>query len=102
VLVTCNEVDHARREFPGVALVVVHGITLHSDEDRVPVADGGMMIVHEPWDVSICELTPLAFECALPRAPVSLPADIIDGAGPAGPCQMHVVPVVRQSETSDS
>ena len=69
VLVTRNEVEHARCMFPAIALVVVSGIVLHSDEEGVPIAEGGALTVIEPGDISRCELRPLAFECVIVGAP---------------------------------
>jgi hypothetical protein len=65
VLVTRNEVEHAKRMFPAIALAVVSGIVLRGDADGVPTAEGGILTVLEPWDVTLFELRPFAFECVI-------------------------------------
>jgi hypothetical protein len=64
VLLTANEVTHARVQTPHVALFVVSEIRLQRGPE--PVASGGMVRILEPWDIGACELRAVAFECALP------------------------------------
>lgn len=65
VIVTINEVEHARANAPHVALFVVSGIRLDRDGPN-PVASGGTSRVFEPWHVEDFELKPIAFECVVP------------------------------------
>jgi hypothetical protein len=65
ILLTRNEVEYAKSVFPAFALAVVSGIVLRVDEDGVPSAEGGTLTLLHPWDVTKCELRPLAFECVL-------------------------------------
>jgi hypothetical protein len=59
VLLTRNEVEHARGAFPHVALFVVANIRVSGDPPR---ATGGRVQRKEPWDIAQGQLTPLAFE----------------------------------------
>jgi hypothetical protein len=56
VLLTPNEVAHARNRYPHVALVVVANIAV---DDSETVATGGDVSVYEPWDIGRGELTPV-------------------------------------------
>ena len=51
VLLTRNEVRHAREMFPKVALVVVSNVRLETGPDGEPIAVGGDLRIVEPWDV---------------------------------------------------
>jgi hypothetical protein len=64
VLLTANEVAHARAQAPHVALFVVSEIRLQREPE--PVASGGTVRILEPWDIGACELRPVAYECVLP------------------------------------
>jgi hypothetical protein len=66
VLLTTNEVEHARAQQPHVALFVVSEIQLRREPGSEPVASGGTVRILEPWDVRACELRPMAYECRLP------------------------------------
>ena len=66
VLLTANEVAHARAHAPHVALFVVGGIQLRCEPGADPVASGGSVRIFEPWVVDACGLRPVAYECALP------------------------------------
>lgn len=66
VLLTANEVEHARTQAPHMALFVVSEIQL--DRGPEPVASGGIVRILEPWDIGTCRLRAVAFECALPSA----------------------------------
>ncbi|MDQ2631116.1 MAG: DUF3883 domain-containing protein [Actinomycetota bacterium] len=63
VLLTRNEVEHARGTFPEIALFVVSGIGVSGDPPR---ASGGSSRVISPWDVEQGSLVELAFEYELP------------------------------------
>jgi hypothetical protein len=60
VLLTRNEVEHARGAYPSIALFLVARIRVSSGE--LPRAAGGRVLRSEPWDITKGELTPLAFE----------------------------------------
>jgi hypothetical protein len=66
VLVTANEVDHAREHAGRVALFVVSGIMLHREPGAAPITSGGTPHIFEPWDIDQCSLRAIAFECELP------------------------------------
>lgn len=60
VVLTRNEVELHRREYPHNALIVVHGIQL----DRItepPAASGGTVDMISPWEVDAGRLEPLAY-----------------------------------------
>lgn len=65
VLLTRNEVAHAREWHPNVVLVVVHGVAL-SGASEEPKATGGKANVIEAWELLDSALEPLAFECIVP------------------------------------
>jgi hypothetical protein len=65
ILLTRNEVTHARRVFPRVALYVLAGIRLTSDDGVTFVANGGTAIVKDPWDIRNGALSPLAYAYVL-------------------------------------
>jgi hypothetical protein len=62
ILLTRNEVAHARDAFPGVALFIVARVQLDRDEDGAVAALGGTVIVREPWELHETRLSALAFE----------------------------------------
>jgi uncharacterized protein DUF3883 len=66
VLLTRNEVTHARRVFPRVALYVLAGIELVRADDASYRASGGTAINRNPWDIRSGELQPLAYAYDLP------------------------------------
>jgi hypothetical protein len=68
VLLTRNEVAHAREYHPNVALVVVSGITLTARGDDAR-ADGGQPCAILPWELLDDALEPIAYECIVPPAP---------------------------------
>jgi len=65
VLLTPNEVDHAREYYPNVALFVVAAIRVEAS-DRCA---GGRDTIFEPWDVDGGVLTPVGYSYAVPAAP---------------------------------
>ncbi len=66
VLLTANEVEHARRLEGHVALFVVSDIVLHRENGAEPRASGGTPHIFEPWEIDRFSLRPVAFECTLP------------------------------------
>lgn len=66
ILVTANEVEHARQLGEHVALFVVSGIVLHREPGSQPTASGGTARIFEPWDIDRFSLRPIAYECAIP------------------------------------
>lgn len=60
VLLTRNEVEHARGAYPSVALFVVAGIRISRGDH--PHAAGGRVLRSEPWDIRTGELTALAYQ----------------------------------------
>jgi hypothetical protein len=65
VLLTRNEVEHARCRHPNVALFVTAEVQLDRSCNP-PHAYGGRDLVLAPWDISGCDLTPTVFDCRLP------------------------------------
>lgn len=64
VVVTRNEVEHARAFFPSIALLVVSDISLRRKGEAVE-ATGGVLKSYDPWVVDAYELRPLSFQCSL-------------------------------------
>jgi hypothetical protein len=60
VLLTRNEVEHARGAYPNIALFVVAEVRVAPGDP--PRASGGRVFRHEPWDINQGQLAPLAFE----------------------------------------
>jgi hypothetical protein len=60
VLLTRNEVQHARENSGRVALFVVSNIVTN-----VSGCTGGKIHILDPWDIQNYELEPIAFECRL-------------------------------------
>jgi hypothetical protein len=67
VLLTRNEVELHCKEFPNNALIVVKGIVLV--RDALPVATGGVLVVHLPWELDRSTLEPLGYEYPVPSHP---------------------------------
>jgi hypothetical protein len=64
VLLTPNEVEHAREQFPHVALIVVGNIAV-ADEGK-PVVTGGDLVVFDPWRIEDGQLQPIGFAYTVP------------------------------------
>jgi hypothetical protein len=62
ILLTRNEVAHARAAFPSIALFVVARIQLGRDEAGNITARGGTTIVLDPWTLDDAGLSALAYE----------------------------------------
>jgi hypothetical protein len=65
VLLTPNEVAHARNRYPRVSLVVVANIAI--DEEHA-VATAGDLSVFQPWEIDLGELTPVGFTYRVPTS----------------------------------
>ncbi len=64
VVVTRNEVQHARCQYPRIALFVISRIDLRLS-GGAPVAAGGVLMRYEPWVIDDFDLLPLSFQCCL-------------------------------------
>lgn len=65
VVLTRNEVAHARDWYPRVVLVVVCGIGVTTRGDA-PKASGGSPRVIDPWELLDSALEPVSYECIVP------------------------------------
>ena len=65
VLLTRNEVTHAREWHPNLALVVVSGIKLAAVAGS-PQASGGAVLVVHPWQLLDEALEPISYEYIVP------------------------------------
>lgn len=66
VLLTRNEVDHAKVRFPQVCLFVVSEIELAEDDGNYSVSAGNVRILM-PWQVEDGRLQPLTYTYKLPE-----------------------------------
>lgn len=66
VLLTHNEVQTHRDNYPNTALMVVKGIAL-TESNGSPVASGGTLAVHQPWKPEAKDLQPLSFRYVVPE-----------------------------------
>lgn len=64
VLLTANEVKHARDAHPNTALFILARVRVIPGDP--PRATGGTPIVRQPWDVDVGELEPLAYKYRVP------------------------------------
>lgn len=69
ILLTRNEVTHARRVFPHVALYILADVNLTAIDESIYQADGGTEIVRDPWDIRVGQLQALAYEYGLGTEP---------------------------------
>ena len=67
VFLTVNEVAHARREYPRVALFAVTGIVVSTGAE--PEASGGVPVVFDPWDLEQERLKAQVYDYVLPDPP---------------------------------
>jgi hypothetical protein len=65
IILTRNEVEHARQNNGQAALIVVSGIRVSITSGEW-TAEGGTIKVYLPWDVDAGVLTPIAYNCTLP------------------------------------
>jgi hypothetical protein len=68
ILLTRNEVAHARQYFPNVALFVVAGIQLVDTDTTGLAATGGTELVLHPWKIDDSHLTPISFSYSVTGA----------------------------------
>jgi hypothetical protein len=66
VLLTRNEVEHARQHHPHTSLCVVANIRVGADSDGVVHISGGDLRIIQPWHVDDGVLTPLDYAYTLP------------------------------------
>lgn len=66
VILTRNEVDHARIRYPNVCLFVVSEMELRESEGESPVAIGGTATILRPWLLDQDALRPIAFSYKVP------------------------------------
>jgi predicted RNA-binding protein with PUA-like domain len=67
ILLTANEVAHARARFPEVALCIVANVRVSLTAEGTPVAQDGDLTVIEPWQVEESALTPVTFTYSVRR-----------------------------------
>lgn len=67
VLLTPNEVTHARQHRDHMALFVVSGIAVSADETDAPSASGGNVTIYEPWDIDRGELQALGYSLTITK-----------------------------------
>lgn len=83
VLLTPNEVRHARARYPRVALIVVSGISLSQPPGQGVKADGGKVREINPWVLDDGRLAVVAYEYE-PPAPGQQDGTAGDVSGHAG------------------
>ncbi|HVB23639.1 MAG TPA: DUF3883 domain-containing protein [Ktedonobacteraceae bacterium] len=71
ILLTRNEVEHARYRYPKVALFVLANIKIEQTSTGIPQASGGERHLLEPWNVDEGMLSPLAFAYIVPRKDIT-------------------------------
>lgn len=67
ILLTRNEVEHARYRFPHVALFVLANIKIEQTPTREVQASGGEKLPIDPWNVDEGMLSPLAYAYKIPK-----------------------------------
>lgn len=65
ILLTRNEVEHARTHPESTALIVVSHIEVREKSGTQPVASGGQVQHIQPWHVDEAVLVPLTYACSL-------------------------------------
>lgn len=65
ILLTVNEVKHAQKHYPKVALFVLSHIQV--DTESIENPQGGEIQILEPWKVDEGALSPLAYAYILPK-----------------------------------
>ena len=76
IVLTRNEVDHARQQYPAMALAIIRNIEIKPRDSLI--ADGGELGVLEPWQIDEDALECLAFSYGYTKTVVQL---IDDGHG---------------------
>jgi hypothetical protein len=71
IILTRNEVDHAREQHPRIALAIVRNIDLQ--DGNPPVASGGELAVFDPWRIDDGTLTTLASSYDVPLDSATFP-----------------------------
>lgn len=54
-------VEHARAQYPRVALIIVAQIEVSGTDETEYTASGGELMIYEPWRIEDGALAPLAF-----------------------------------------
>jgi hypothetical protein len=67
VLLTPNEVRHAREHASQMALFVQSGIVIEQPAEGPVIASGGTMRIWQPWDVDAGVLTAVSYVYTLPE-----------------------------------
>ena len=67
ILLTKNEVKHAKDFYPKNALIVVSNITLVKDENGKINAEGGNTEIFQPWKLEQEYLVPLSYKYTIPE-----------------------------------
>ena len=62
VFLTANEVEHARIQYPNVALYVLSGVHVESSSENDASASGGVEFVVHPWKIHDAQLKPITYE----------------------------------------
>lgn len=70
VLLTPNEVEHARAKYPNVALYVVSDICIITDNDGEVQTQGGLVTHFEPWQIDQSSLKPIGYEYTVPAGDI--------------------------------
>jgi hypothetical protein len=66
VLLTPNEVTHARTNHPGTALFILADVTVTKEAEGTPSTHGGRAVILEPWLPRDEHLQPVAYEYSVP------------------------------------
>jgi hypothetical protein len=66
VLLTPNEVAHARTNYPGIALFILADVTVTKGAGGNPSTRGGRVVILEPWLPRDEHLKPVAYEYSVP------------------------------------
>ena len=67
VVLTANEVEFHKATYPHNALIVVHSILLKTSDDSAPIASGGVLHVHRPWQIADDSLKPVSYRYSVPK-----------------------------------
>ena len=67
IILTRNEVRHARENKGQMALYVLHSISIREEKEK-SVASGGKPIILNPWNIEDGKLVPMEFRYRLPNS----------------------------------